>query len=225
MGKVEVVILGVGIGADIIYGYLMNDERYLINSFAVETEYIKGNKKFGLPVHDLKSLTHLYETKAILFIMGIGYANVNQTRARIFNTVKDMGFNFETYIHPSAVVSSNANLEEGAMVLSNSVIEPYARVGFNSLVWSNCTIAHHSEVGDHCWVASNSVLSGQAKVNDYSFIGVGCVIVNEVVVGDGNIIGAGSLITKNTKHNEVYLMRNAEKHRFDALNYAKYFMK
>jgi sugar O-acyltransferase (sialic acid O-acetyltransferase NeuD family) len=222
--KQKVIIIGNSIAADIIFGYLDADKRYEVACFAVDKEFINNKIKFGLDVLDMETLKLNFSSKEYKVVLGVGYNNINQNREAIYHRIKTMGFVIETYIHPSAVVHHGTFIGEGSMVLSNSVVEPFAKIGINSLIWSNCTIAHHSEVQDHCWIASNSVLSGEAIIKDFVFIGVNCTIVNKVTIEKLNIIGAGSLITKSTKAEEVFLSRNAEKHRFDAINYAKYFL-
>ncbi|MBD01344.1 MAG: hypothetical protein CL841_08500 [Crocinitomicaceae bacterium] len=219
----KIIIIGNSIAADILYGYLHSDERYEVMCFAVDGEYAVEKSKFGLDVLDIKLLKNSYNCEEHKVVLGIGYNNVNQNRMVIYNRIKNLGYELETYIHPSAVVHENVSIGEGSMVLSNSVVEPYAKIGVNSFIWCNCTIAHHSEVKSHCWVASNTVLSGEAIIKDFSFVGVNCKIVNKVTVESLNIIGAGSLITKNTQPKEVFLTRNAEKHRFDSINYAKFY--
>ena len=221
----NIIIIGNYIAAEIMYGYFQADERYKVVCFSVDEEYITEEEKFGLKIINLKKLKENYNPKDYKIIIGVGYNNINQNRENIFNRVKEMGYEIETYIHPSAVVNETASIGEGSMILSNSVVEPFVKVGENSIIWSNCTLAHHSEVESHCWIASNSILSGQAKIKHNTFIGVNCTIVNEVIVERMNIIGAGSLITKNTNEQEVYLSRSAEKHRFDSVNYSKYFLK
>ena len=221
----KVIIVGNSIAADILYGYLEHDSRYEVVCFAVNKEYIKESHKFGLKVENLDELPSLYAKEEFQVVLGIGYRDMNQTRAKFFDKLKKYGYNIVTYIHPSAVIQNNAVIGEGSMILSNSVVEPFVKIGENSIIWSNCTIAHHSEICSHCWIASNSIISGQSTVKDKVFIGVNCTIVNEVVVEELNIIGAGSLITKHTKPNEVYLSRSSEKHRFDSINYSKYFLK
>tara|TARA_B100001287_G_scaffold106033_1_gene89225 strand:+ start:6303 stop:6971 length:669 start_codon:yes stop_codon:yes gene_type:complete len=220
----KIIIIGNSIAADILYGYLNTDERYEVICFAADEKYIDKKIKFGLDVLKIESIKSKYNCEEHKVILGIGYSNVNKNREAIYKRIKNLGFIIETYIHPSAVVNENVTIGEGSMVLSNSVIEPYAKIGVNSFIWCNCTIAHHSNVQSHCWIASNTVLSGEAKIKDFSFIGVNCTIVNKITVDSLNIVGAGSLITKNTKPKEVYLTRNAEKHRFDSINYAKFYL-
>ena len=169
----NIIIIGNSIAADILYGYLHSDKRYEVTCFAVDKEYITDKTKFGLQVLEINTLPVKFTTKGYKVVLGIGYNNLNQNREAIFNRIKSMGYTLETYIHPSAVVHYGATIGEGSMVLSNSVVEPFAEIGCNSFIWSNCTIAHHSKVHSHCWIASNTVLSGEAVIKDLSFIGVG----------------------------------------------------
>lgn len=222
---IDIIIIGNTKAAEIIYGYLLSDARYNVVAFSVDAEFISENTKFGLPVVDFQFLEEKYDPKHYQIALGVGYKKINQIRALFYEKSKEKGYSILTYIHPSAVVNNTAKIGEGSMILSNSVIEPYAILEENILIWSNCTIAHHSKVESHVWIASNSVISGSAIIKQYTFVGVNVTISNEVVVHEKNIIGARCLITKNTNENEVYLERNAEKHRFDAENYSKYYLK
>ena len=130
----KIIIIGNSIAADIVYGYLEKDERYDVVCFAVEKDYITETKKFDLNIEELSSISEKYSINDHHVMLGIGYGNVNQTRAALFEKVKGMGYVVETYIHQSAVVQSNAVVGEGSMILSNSVVEPYAEIGGNSLV-------------------------------------------------------------------------------------------
>lgn len=221
----NIIIIGNTVAADIIYGLLIDDSRYNVIGFAVDEEFIQEKNKFQIEVMAIENLLDRYDPKDCSVMLGIGYSEVNQIRERMFTRLINMGFTIETYIHPTAVVSSTALIGEGSVIMANTVIEPFVAVGNNSMIWSNCTIAHHSKVESHCWIASNSIISGQASVLNNTFIGVSCTVVNEVIVEEFNIIGAGSLITKNTKKNDVYLTRSSEKHRFDSINYSKFFLK
>lgn len=225
MKRQDIIIIGNSIAADIMYGYLLEDKRYNIVGFAVDKEYLTEETKFGLPVVSLEKVPTIWSADSHKVVLGIGYKDINQIREAFFYRMKQLGYAIETYIHPSAVVNETAKIGEGVVILSNSVLEPFVVVGDNTMIWSNCTLAHHSSVEEHAWIASNTILSGSCKVKKYTFVGVGVVISNEVEIGERNIIGAGCLLTKNTKNEEVFLERNAEKHRFDAVNYAKYFLK
>lgn len=221
----KIIIIGNSITAEILYKYISTDKRYQIECFSVDKSYIKDSLLFDIKVVPLEELSKKYSPLEYKVILAMGYNNVNQDRENMYQRVKSLGYEIITYIHQDARVYNDYNIGEGSIVLSNSVIEPFAKIGRNSFIWANCTIAHHAIVEDNCWVASGSTIAGEAKIGSNTFIGVGVTIVNQAVVERLNIIGANVLISSSTKENEVYLARSGEKHRFPAVDYAKYFMK
>jgi sugar O-acyltransferase (sialic acid O-acetyltransferase NeuD family) len=219
----KIIIIGNAISAEILYKYIEIDNRYEVVAFAIEKEFILNDKLFGKDVIDINILINKYNPKEYSIIMAIGYHEMNQIREKLFDTVKKLGYMIETYIHPDANIFNNYDIGEGSIVLANSTVEPFAKIGQNSVIWANCVVGHHSIVADNCWIASGSVIAGSSIVGKNSFLGINTTIVDEVRIEEFNMIGAGAMISKNTKKNEVYLIGNASKHRFDALNYAKYF--
>ncbi|OEU70997.1 MAG: hypothetical protein BA863_18870 [Desulfovibrio sp. S3730MH75] len=220
----DIIIIGNSLGAEILYGYLSADSRYNVVGFAVDAQYIAEQSLFDLNIFSLETLVDKFPPNSVSVVLGVGYSGVNANRAELYNRVKEMGYSVETYIHPTATVMPSASIGEGVVVLASSVIEPFAQIGNNSFVWCNCTVAHHAKIGDHVWIASNTVISGQTEVANGTFIGVGAVISNKVHIAEKNIIGGSAFLTRDTKINEVWLARSSEKHRFDAENYAKYFL-
>jgi len=219
----RIILIGNGITAEILYKYLEFDNRYEVVAFAVEKKFIKENYLFNKEVIDIEKLPDKFDKNSYSVIMAIGYSELNRTRERLFSIIKDFGYQIERYIHPDAKVFNGYDIGEGSIVLANSTIEPFAKIGKNSVIWTNCVVAHHSKIGDNCWIASGSVISGNAKVENNSFLGVNSTIIDNIRVAEFNIIGAGAMVSKNTKTKEVYLIGNASKHRFDAINYVKYF--
>ncbi|MBE0515245.1 acetyltransferase [Sulfurimonas sp.] len=221
----KVIIIGNSITAEILYKYITNDKRYQIECFCVDRNYIKENILFGIKVVSLEEIQEKYPPKDYKVLLAMGYNNVNQDRECMYQKVKSLKYEIITYIHKDAKVYNDFNIGEGSIILANTVVEPFAKIGKNSVVWANCTIGHHAEVEDNCWIASGSTIAGEAKIGSNSFLGVGVTVVNQVRVGKLNIIGANVLVSSNTKENEVCLARAGERHRFPALDYAKYFMK
>jgi sugar O-acyltransferase (sialic acid O-acetyltransferase NeuD family) len=220
----KIIIIGNSLSAEILHGYIKRDNRYKIIAFSVEADHIKEKNFCGLEVVDFDQLKR-YNTSDHKIVLAVGYSEQNKVRQKLFERVKQMGFEAETYIHPDARVYNNEKIGEGSVILANSVIEPCSTIGANTVVWANCTIGHHSIIGDNIWIASGTVVAGEAAVGDNSFIGVNCTISNKVKVGSFNIVGANTCIQKCTKDNEVYLSRSGEIHRFNAADYSKFLLK
>ena len=220
----KIIIIGCEAGAKTLFGYLSTDDRYEVVAFSVDKEFISIDKLFDLPVIPIENLVSEYSPSDFSIVIGLGYKHLNAYRTTMFNRLKDMGYIIETYIHPSAIILNNNQIGEGSMIFAGVIIEPFSRIGNNTFVWANSVIAHNAEVGDNCWIASKAIISGNAKVLSNTFIGVNSTITNHVIVAENNIIGAATLISKCTQANEVYLSRNGEKHRFEAMDYAKYYL-
>jgi len=218
----SVIIIGNSITAEVLYSLIRSDERYNVECFAVDNEFITEDKFQGLRVVDIEDIPNLFDKSKIKIILAVGYSNINQNREAIYKKIIDLDFEIETYIHHDAKVHSK-DIGRGCVFLPGAIVDPCCTIGENTVIWSNVICAHHSIIGDNCWIASGSILSGEVKVGNNTFIGVGAVIVNKVVLGAYNIIGAGALITKNTNENEVYLTKAGEKIPFNSNEYAKVY--
>lgn len=219
----KVILAGNAITANILYDYLVRDNRYEVVGLTVDDDFIDMNGVPSLHSVPLSNVTSIYNPQDHMIIMAMGYNDINRSRESMFNRLKTMGYQIESYVHPDAKIFTHYPLGEGCVVLPSAVIEPHVRLGANSMIWANVTLAHHSSIEEHCWVASGAVISGQAKVKRNVFIGVNATIVNEIVVEEYCIIGAGALITKNTKPSSVHLARSGEELRYSSQEYVKFF--
>jgi sugar O-acyltransferase (sialic acid O-acetyltransferase NeuD family) len=217
----DVVIIGNAVAAELLHEYLRQDSRYQIVAFSADARFIREDRLFERPVVDLVNLPSQYPPGDYGVIMAVGYGDLNRNRERIFLRLKEMGYSVETYIHPDAKVYS-PHIGEGALIMPNTFIDVFARVGANTVVWGNCSVAHHTTVGPNCWLASGCVLSAGVEIGANCFIGVSATVVNNVRVGSHNIIGAGSLVVKNTGDFKVYISRQTEEFRLGSEDYLRF---
>ncbi len=216
------IIVGNSITAEILFDLIKDDNRYQIEAFSVDQEFITEKNLLGLDVIALENLVSMYDTSTYKIIVAIGYGNINRNREALFHKVNNFGFETIAYVHKDAKVFSK-EIGKGSIIMPGAVIEPYTKIGVNTVIWSNCTIAHHAVIEENCWIASGSVVSGEARIGKNTFMGVNSTIVNKVTVSEHNIIGANTLVSRNTKPNEVYLARSGEKHRFNSQEFIKFY--
>ena len=220
--KRKVILIGSALAAQLMYKVLQQDPSIEVTAFAVNEEFLDKLEIEGIKVYSIESLPKYFSPDDYVCINGVGYSNVNQNRESTFNQLKSLGYEFLTYIHPSATILTE-EIGEGTFIMPGAVIEPFAEVGCNTVVWSNAVVAHHVIIGDNCWIASGVVIAGESEIKKNVFLGVNATITNKITVGEFNIVGAGALITKDTESEHVFLARSGEKHRFDSKNYAKFF--
>ena len=119
------------------------------------------------------------------------------TRARIAILLRDKGINLGKFIHPAAVVSSQASIATGCIVLPFSCISFSAKMGWNTLVNSHVGVGHHAVVGDHCVISPQSLVAGRAEIGDRVFMGSGSIVTPGKSVGHNSKISAGSVVYRN----------------------------
>jgi sugar O-acyltransferase (sialic acid O-acetyltransferase NeuD family) len=219
----KLLLAGNATTAEILLDYLRSDPRYQVEGLVVDNEHLGPEGLGGNRLVSISEVVDAFSPHTHSVLMAMGYDNLNRGRESMFDRLKALGYNIETYIHPDAKIYTSMPIGEGSVVLPSAILEPFVSLGANTMVWSNVTLAHHSRVGDHCWVAAGSVVSGKASVMRNCFLGVNCTLVNAITVNEFNIVGAGALISRDTKPNSVHLCRSAEIHRFSSQDYAKHF--
>lgn len=102
------------------------------------------------------------------------------------------------------------DIDKGAVVNPNVVIENYGCVGVNSLVSPYTTIGQHAMMGPECLIYTNNHKFDKelmrfegfterkpVVIEEYAWIGARVIILPGITIGKGSVVGAGSVVTKN----------------------------
>lgn len=95
-------------------------------------------------------------------------------------------------IHPTAVVSSDAQIGEDVEIGPYSVIDGNVIIGARSKIGQNVRILEYTEIGKECEVHHGSVIGGVPQ--DKKFMGE----VTRTIIGDNNIIREYVTINRGT---------------------------
>lgn len=104
---------------------------------------------------------------------------------------------FGTAIHPSAVVSPEAFVAEGTVVMQGAIIQSDTRIGRHCIINTAATVDHECIVENFVHISPNASLCGNVHVGEGTQIGAGSVVVPGVEIGKWSLICAGSVVTKN----------------------------
>ena len=128
------------------------------------------------------------------FVVAVGK---NRVRAEIYERLVKLGLTPATVVHPSAVVSRQAQIGAGTMAAAGVVVNPAAGIGVDCILNTGCIVDHDCWVEAHCHLCPGVRLAGTVAVGSGSMIGTGAVILPGIKIGERCVIGAGALVTKD----------------------------
>lgn len=138
--------------------------------------------------------------KEIDMIVAIGN---NSVRAKIFAQLSLDGFSHATLIHPSAIISPSAFIDEGSVVMANVVVNADAKVGKGVILNTACVIEHDNIIEDFVHISPRVALAGNVKVGELSHMGIGSCTIQGVTIGKNSVVGAGSIVKFDVEDNIV----------------------
>ncbi len=206
----KVIIFGIGEISQLAYYYLKEDVRYEVFGFTLDEEFINEDKFENLPVTPFQSIEKKFAPDKFKLFIPIGYNQVNNLREKKFIEARDKGYDFISYIHPKATISSNAKIGKNCFIFEDNTVQPYVTIEDNCILWSGNHIGHHSTIRANCFITSHVVVSGGCDIGENTFIGVNATLRNHIKIGKSNVIGASSLILNDTEDNKVFMQKGTE---------------
>jgi len=104
---------------------------------------------------------------------------------------------FPIIMHPSAVVSTSAELGEGTVILAGSHVGPRSRVGKFCIVNTGGSLDHDCVMSDFSSLAPGAFAGGSVKIGECSAIGVGVSISHQVSIGSHSLVGTGAAVVRD----------------------------
>ncbi len=133
------------------------------------------------------------------FVIAIGN---NAVRKRI---AEEYNLKFATLIHPSAVVSPNATIGEGSVVMPLCVINSNTQIGEHCIINTAAIVEHDNTIGDFSHISPNTTLCGTVNIGDICHIGAAATVINNTNICSDCIIGAGAVVTKDINKSGTYV--------------------
>lgn len=136
----------------------------------------------------------------------------NSIRSDIANKIRLNGGSTPTLIHPTAVISRFAILEEGVIVSPFTYIQANSIIKKDTIILSGVNISHNNKIGVGCFIAGGATVGAYTTVGNHVFIGQGVMTISGKVnrIGDFAYIVAGSLVTKSIGDNQTVVGRPAK---------------
>jgi sugar O-acyltransferase (sialic acid O-acetyltransferase NeuD family) len=121
----------------------------------------------------------------------------NNTRLNLSLKYISQGLKLATIIHPAAVVSKYARIEEGTVVFANAVVNPYAKIGKACIINTGAIVEHDCVLEDGVHISPNAAMGGTVYIGKKTWVCVGSCIANNIKVGQEAVIAAGAVVIKD----------------------------
>jgi sugar O-acyltransferase (sialic acid O-acetyltransferase NeuD family) len=129
-----------------------------------------------------------------------------QARKRVMEEVRDSSSRILSMTARDAVIYSNNEILDGAVICSKSIITSNVKIGRGFQCNLFAYVAHDCVIGDYVTFAPRVSCNGNVIVEDGAYIGTGAIIRqgtkdSPLVIGQGAIVGMGAVVTKNVPPN------------------------
>lgn len=199
--KRKLIILGGGGHAKVLINCLLECEENILGILDSDSNKHKTNI-LTIPILGSEELLQQFNRQDIQLVNGIGSVGNPSVRNHLFYRYTELGYQFASVIHPSAIIAREVNLGMGVEIMAGAIIQPGCQLGNNVIVNTRATIDHDCVIGHHVHIAPSATLCGNVTVGDNSHIGSNACIIQGKTIGANCMIGAGAVVTRNIQDAE-----------------------
>ncbi len=188
--EIRVAIVGAGgygrVALDVLLAGGLGDRvlGFYDDAHTAISEKVRGYPVLG-DVEMLKSMLSIEPVHVVVAITD------NGARLRVANSLRSLGGQFFTAVHPGAYVSQAATLGGGCVLAAGAVVHPDASLGSHCFLGPRSVVDRDAEVGAGAWVSAGAVVGPGARVGARAVLGANASVGRKAVVESD--VGVGAL--------------------------------
>ena len=189
--RLKVLLIGGGGHCRSVIDVIEQENIYTIAGI-IDTKELVGTEVLGYKVIGCDDdLPHLHKTYKHA-VVTVGQIRSNDLKIKLFNMLKNIGYNLPVIISPLAYVSKHAFVDEGTVIMHQSLINANVKIGKNCIINTKALIEHDSVIEDNCHIATAAIVNGGTVIKTNSFVGSNAATKEYVEVT--GFIKAGSVV-------------------------------
>lgn len=193
----KIIILGMGGHAKSIIDAIERENKYEIAGYVVnDCRDALGDKKYPVLGKD-DDLSGLFQQGIHNAAIGIGFLGKSNLRKRLYEKIKNIGYNLPVVCDPTAIIASGVSIGDGTFIGKGAILNTDSQIGKMCIINTGAIVEHDCQVGDFSHISVGTVLCGEVLVGTEAFIGANATVIQGRKVEDGCIVGAGEVIKKN----------------------------
>ena len=180
--EIRVAIVGAGgygrVALDVLLASGLGDQ---VLGFYDDAHAAISDKVRGYPVlGDIEMLKSMLSVEPVHVVVAITY---NGARLRVANSLRGLGGQFFTAVHPLAYISDIATVGGGCVVAAGVVVHPDAAVGSHCFLGPGAVVDRDAEVGAGSWISAGAVVGSGARVGARVLLGSNSSVGRKASVG------------------------------------------
>ena len=187
----EILLIGGGGHCKSVIDVIEQEGKYKIAGI-IDKKELLGQEILGYKIigcdDDLEELFLKYKYAFVT----VGQIKSNTLRVKLFNILKNIGYELPILISPLAYVSKHAKVEEGTVVHHFALINADANIRANCIINTKALIEHDTTIEEHCHISTDTVINGGVVVKANSFVGSNATTKEYIILNGFN--KAGSLL-------------------------------
>ena len=145
----------------------------------------------GCPVVGFQAFRKRYNPEDTRFVITIGEPKF---RREAFERMEEAGYQGARLVHPSAYISPDAEVGEGAVIGPGVFIGSLARIGKDFYAAKGAAIGHDAIIKNHTRVGVGTFIGGHTVIGENAFIGSGAMLKDRICIGDYSVVAIGSAV-------------------------------
>ena len=154
-----------------------------------------GKKFDGVKVLGGKDVLKKYREAYVLAVPG--RANIYLKRKEIINGLKVPASRSATIIHPTVIVSNDAQVGYNTLIMPYVMVSCGVKIGNHCVMLPQSVVSHDTQIGDYSCVGSNVSISGFVHIKENCYVGSGAKIKEDITIEEKSLVGLGSVVIKD----------------------------
>jgi len=192
----QVVIIGAGGHARVVAEIARLTGRFSVAGFIDDLDPGRHGADFaGSVILGGREQLHLLARSGVRHaVVAIGNC---EARLHLAALVTEAGLELAVMTHPHSILSADATVGAGTVLVAGAIVNPGARIGANVIVNTAATVDHDCIIEDGVHLACGAHLAGHVQIGRGSWVGIGAVVKEHVRIGARVVVGAGAVVLKD----------------------------
>jgi sugar O-acyltransferase (sialic acid O-acetyltransferase NeuD family) len=205
----KIIIIGAGTGALEVQGIIedinSNCLTYELMGLLDDNPQCQGNNINGMKVLGTLELAGKFPN--VKYIFAIGSLRTQSVRKDIMSRLNLNSIEFETIIHPTALINRSVKIGNGCIIHPRVTIANEVSLGDFVVTAVASTIGPYSKIGNYSMITSHVLVLSSCKIGESVFIGSNTCVTENVTIGNLARIGVGSIVGRNVNE-KIFAMGN-----------------